>query len=419
MTDRRRFLRTAASGAAVAALTPLAAAETVCPEAAAEVARPEAAAAPALRSAVRDVMERVEITAVRTIRLEFPTPTPRTWNAVKSSGGGRPRTTILEVETDAGVTGAVIPKGPRDLVERYAEKARGQNLLHTEAVWEHLYRDERKPVAAGLDLHAIGSVDLAVWDVVGKVMGLPVHRILGTHKTRLPVYAAGGYYAEDKGIPELVDEMVGYAEEGFTVVKMKVGWLDAPEDAARVRAVCEAVGPGVRVMVDANNGYRSAFEAIRFGRMVEDLDLFWFEEPVAPDDLRGNAEVREALDVPVCAGENTYTRWGARDLVDAHACDWLNLDTIKAGGISEMRKIAALASAYHMPISPHGFAHMNANVVASLANAPIMETYPAKARDFNPALELMPVTDGTVAAPEEPGVGMTVDPSLVERYRIS
>ena len=135
---------------------------------------------------------------------------------------------------------------------------------------------------------------------------------------------------------------------------MKVAGLPAREDAKRVRAVVEALGTDVRVMVDANNGYASAYEAIRFGRMVEDLDLYWFEEPVAPDDWRGNAEVREALDIPIVAGENEYTRWGARDLVENHCCDILNLDTIKAGGITEYRKISALASAYHIPVAPHG-----------------------------------------------------------------
>lgn len=165
------------------------------------------------------------------------------------------------------------------------------------------------------------------------------------------------------------------------------------------------------------NGYKTAYEAIRYRKLV-DLGLFWFEEPVASDDWRGNAECREELDIPVMAGENEFTRWGAHDLVENHACDIVNTDTIKGGGLTEMRKIGALCSAFHMPIAPHGNAHMNIHAVASISNAIILETYPAKARDFNPALPAFPVKDGMVDALTEPGVGMEPDSELVKKYRI-
>ncbi|MEO0333495.1 MAG: mandelate racemase/muconate lactonizing enzyme family protein, partial [Bacteroidota bacterium] len=300
----------------------------------------------------------------------------------------------------------------------FIKKIKGLNLMNTEQVWHHMFFHNRKPVAKGKEIHAIGSVDLCVWDVVGKALGLPVHKVLGTFREQIPVYAAGGYYAEGKGIPKLVEEMEGYVTEGYKVVKMKVGYLDAKADAERTRAVVEALGDSARVMVDANNGYTSAYEAIRYGRMVEDLDLYWFEEPVAPDDWRGNAEVREALDIPVVAGENEYTRWGARDLVKNHSCDIINIDTIKGGGLTEMRKIAALCSAYHVPVAPHGFAHMNVHAVASIPNALILETYPAKARDFNPALTAFPIKNGHITTPSEPGLGMDPDATLLKKYKV-
>ena len=367
---------------------------------------------------VREVLESIKMTDINTYTLEFPKATPLTWNAIKKSGGKKPRVTFLEIHTDAGITGVSIPKGPLDLVKKFVKKIKDLNLLHTEKVWDHMYSYDRKPVAKGLELHAIGSVDLAIWDIVGKALNLPVHRVLGTFREKIPAYAAGGYYAKNKGIKELVEEMESYANEGYQVVKMKVGWLEPKEDASRVRAVCEQLGDDVRVMVDANNGYKSAYEAIRFGRMVEDLDLFWFEEPVAPDDWRGNAEVRDELDIPIVAGENEYTRWGARDLIENHSCDILNLDTIKAGGITEYRKIAALASAYHVPVAPHGYAHMNIHLLAATANALILETYPNKARDFNPALPAFPVLDGKVNAPDRPGLGMEVDQKMIAKFRV-
>jgi L-alanine-DL-glutamate epimerase-like enolase superfamily enzyme len=146
--------------------------------------------------------------------------------------------------------------------------------------------------------------------------------------------------------------------------------------------------------------------------------LFWFEEPVAPDDWRGNAECREELNIPIVAGENEFTRWGARDLVENHACDIVNIDTIKGGGLTEMKKIAALCSAFHIPVAPHGNAHMNIHAVASISNALILETYPAKARDFNPALPAFPVKNGMVDAPTEIGLGMEPDPALLKKYRV-
>lgn len=370
------------------------------------------------QSNVHALKRDIKITDIKCYSLEFDRITPLTWNAIKKSGGKRAKVDFLEIHTDAGIKGVSMTKGPRSLIEKFAKKIRGVNLLQVEKVWHHMYYYDRKPVAKGTELHAIGSVDLAVWDIVGKALGLPVHAVLGTFQTEITAYAAGGYYAENKGIKELVEEMESYAREGYQYVKMKVGGLPAREDADRVHEVCHALGKDVRVMVDANNGYGSAYEAIRFGRMVEDLDLYWFEEPVAPDDWRGNAEVRDELDIPIVAGENEYTRWGARDLIENHCCDILNLDTIKSGGITEYRKIAALASAFHVPVAPHGYAHMNIHLVASLDNAIILETYPLKARDFNPALPAFPIKNGKVTAPSAPGLGMEVEESILKKYKM-
>ncbi|MEL7162046.1 MAG: mandelate racemase/muconate lactonizing enzyme family protein, partial [Bacteroidota bacterium] len=359
MQKRRQFLRHLSLGTAAVASAALPAGRL-------------GAVAPTHRAATSNALESIKVVDHEFVRLRFPQETPLTWNAIKKSGGKRPSTTFLKLKTDAGIDGICIPKGNTTDIEKFTKKIRGLNLFHTEQVWDHMYHHDRKPVAKGKEIHAIGSVDLAVWDIVGKALGMPVHKVMGTFRTRIPVYAAGGYYAENKGIPELVAEMEGYAKEGYRLVKMKVGWLDARGDAERVRAVVKALGNDVRVMVDANNGYKSAYEAIRFGRMVEDLDLYWFEEPVAPDDWRGNAEVRDELDIPIVAGENEYTRWGARDLVENHSCDIINMDTIKSGGLTEMRKVAALASAYHIPVAPHGYAHMNIHAVAAISNATVL-----------------------------------------------
>ncbi|WP_422106277.1 mandelate racemase/muconate lactonizing enzyme family protein [Winogradskyella sp.] len=373
---------------------------------------------PKLQSSVKDALQYINIKDIEIIKLKGDKKTPKTWNAIKTSGGKEPTATYLKITTDQGITGYTMTKGNKDDIVKYAKKIKGLNLLHTEKVWHHMFFHNRKPVAKGKEIHAIGSVDLCVWDIVGKALGLPVHTVLGTHKEQVLAYAAGGYYAEGKTASDLAKEMESYVKEGFKYVKIKVGFLDAREDAERIRTVAKAIGTDARIMVDANNGYKTAADAIRFGRMVEDLDLYWFEEPVAPDDWRGNAEVREALDIPIVAGENEYTRWGARDLVENHSCDIVNIDTIKGGGLTEMKKIAALCSAYHVGIAPHGYAHMNIHAVASIPNAMILETYPAKSRDFNPFLEPFPVKNGYVDVPTQPGLGMDIAPEILKKYRV-
>jgi L-alanine-DL-glutamate epimerase-like enolase superfamily enzyme len=361
----------------------------------------------------------MKITDIKFLHMRFPGAMPRKRNATIASGGGVPGMTLLEVYTDAGIVGRSIPATSEELVRsQLLPRILGMNPFHVEAIWDRMYRFNRKPVAKGLYISAMGSVDLAIWDLMGKALNLPVCELLGVFSETIRVYAAGGYYEEGKGIKELVSEMEGYVGEGFQAVKMKVGGEAMGTDLERVRAVREAIGPKVDLMIDANNKW-SAYDAIRFGRMVEKFNPFWFEEPVEADDFAGCAEVKRALDTPIAAGENEFTRWGARDLIQAQAVDILQCDTVLAGGITEMRKIAALASAYHIPMSPHGNPHMAVHLLASLPNAIIMETYPAVESRFNPALPLFPVKNGCIEVPRKPGLGIDPDPELVRKYRVN
>jgi L-alanine-DL-glutamate epimerase-like enolase superfamily enzyme len=212
--------------------------------------------------------------------------------------------------------------------------------------------------------------------------------------------------------------MEGYVREGFRAVKMKVGGESFAVDVERVRAVREALGPEIDILIDANNKWK-AYEAIRFGRAVEKYNIYWFEEPVEPDDFAGSAEVKQALDIPIVAGENEFTRWGCRELIQAGSADILNLDTVIAGGITEYRKIAAMASAYHIPVAPHGNPFMAVHLLASTPNTLIMETYPEVESRYNLALPLFPVKDGYITAPEKPGLGIDPDPEVVKKYGVS
>jgi L-alanine-DL-glutamate epimerase-like enolase superfamily enzyme len=352
------------------------------------------------------------------LRLRYPGRTPRKRNGTIESGGGAPGMSQLEIHTDAGIIGRSIPSGGNEIITgQLLPRIAGMNPFHIEAIWDRMYRFNRKPVAKGPYIAAMGSVDIALWDIIGKALSMPVCEVLGVFSGKIRVYAAGGYYEEGKGIRELVKEMEGYVAEGFRAVKMKVGGEPMDVDAGRVRAVREAIGPQIDLMIDANNRW-TAYDAIRFGHLVEKYNPYWFEEPVEADDFAGSAQVRRALSIPIASGENEFTRWGARDLIQAGGVDILQCDTVLAGGISEGRKIAGLASAFHIPVSPHGNPHMAVHLLASLPNALIMETYPAVESRHNLALPLFPVKDGYIEVPRKPGLGIDPDPEMVKKYRV-
>jgi len=360
----------------------------------------------------------IRITGVNFVRLRFPGTRPRKRNSIIWSGGGSPGMTYLEIQTDQGIVGRSVPTGNRSIIEDYLlERIKGENPFYIERIWDRMYRHQRKPVAKGDYIRAMGGVDIAIWDIIGKALDLPVYKVLGAFNEKIRVYAAGGYYRDDKTTADLVKEVEEYVDEGFRAVKMKVGGVSMREDEERVRAVREALGSEIDLLLDANNKW-NAYDAIRFGRRIEKYDPYWFEEPVEPDDFAGCAEVKQALDVPVVAGENEFTRWGARDLIEHRSCDILNIDTVIGGGITEYRKIAGLASAHHIPVAPHGSPFMAVHLLASTPNALIMETYPGVESRFNPVMPMFPVKDGYITVPEKPGLGIDPDPELVKKYRV-
>lgn len=330
---------------------------------------------------------------------------------------------FCRLRTDEGAEGVGWVHGSRIVYEALRQLEPyvvGRDPFRYEAIWAGMYLPKvfgRK----GLTTRAISCVDIALWDLMGRVTGQPVWKLLGGHADRVPAYVAGGYYVEGKGLDDLAAEMAGYVQAGARAVKMKVGGLPIKQDAERVRVVREAVGPDVRLLVDANNAYR-AYEAIQFARAVEPYDVYWLEEPVAPDDLQGSARVRQAGIVPVAAGENEYTRWGFRDLALAGACDIWNADAQVLGGITEWRKVASLAQAFEIPIAPHGDQEIHVHLVASAPNGLIVEYYDRSTNPLREALfgeTALRLQDGCVSPPDRPGLGVHVDFKAIERYRVA
>jgi D-arabinonate dehydratase len=340
------------------------------------------------------------------------------WNSIiKTTRSGRAR---IAIHTDDGVTGLAPCPGSASMratiLGPIKTKLVGEDPLRIGYLWDKMYMGgRRKPVAKGDYIHAMSAVDNALWDLKGKALEQPVWRLIGGVQDRVWAYAAGGYYAEDKGLDELAAELSSYVGDGFQAVKMKVGWpgVTLKEDAERVRVARQAIGPDVELMIDANNAW-DANTAIRFGRMVEQYAPYWFEEPVHADDFAGGAKVAQALDMPVATGENEFTRWGFRDLITAGAVEVVQADPNICGGISEWLKIAALASAYHLPMAPHGNPNVGSCCVAAVENGLITENYPTSHK--NVIMGAVDFRDGYIYLSEEPGLGIEWDEDAITKY---
>lgn len=351
---------------------------------------------------------------------------------------------IVRVETESGIVGWGEGKNAAGSAGTYGALVslindevgpaiRGRDARDINGIWEMLYNGVRHQKAAasghvmpalarrGLTIAAISAVDIALWDILGKSLGVPVWQLLGGRKSqRMPAYASGGWApAETIGA-----QLQSYIDKGgFTAVKMRVGSMDgAPHvSAARVAAARAALGPGVSIMVDAHGTYTVA-DAKRFAHMVRDCDLAWFEEPVTADDRQGIAEVRAACGIPIAVGESEATRFDFRDLAVARAADVFQPDLGFCGGISEAMKIGALASAFNIRLSPHLWAgapafYAGLHVCAASPASFILEySLGANPMLHDLVVEKLDVADGTIAIPDTPGLGITIDEDFLRAY---
>ena len=351
---------------------------------------------------------------------------------------------ILRIETDDGLVGwgegknAAGSTGSYGALVHMLNHEVGPQLIGCDpadigVIWEMLYNGVRHDSAAqnghampqlarrGISIAAISAVDIALWDILGKSLNVPVWQLLGGRKLeRMPVYASGGWAPADT----IGEQLKSYIDKGgFKAVKMRVGAMDgAPHvSAARVKAAREAIGPDIELAVDAHGTYTVA-GARRFIQMVWDCDLAWFEEPVIADDKPGIAEVRAAGNVPVSTGESEATRYAFRDLAVLKAADIFQPDPAFCGGISEAMKIGAIASAFNLRLAPHLWAgapcffaglHICA---ASPAAFTVEYSLGANPMIHDLAEERIEVSDGLIAIPEKPGLGFTVSEKFLEAH---
>src|SRR5579871_3354465 len=386
----------------------------------------------------------MKIKDIRTVALSYPCDPP-----YGSAGGMQARrgALLVEIETDGGVTGigeaglgggataAVIERDLKPLLL-------GEDPLLIEGLWQKMFARTRQYGRRGVVMHAISGIDIALWDLAGKVARLPVYRLLGASRDRVEAYASGGFYSEGKDIDALAGEAEGYRARGFRGMKMKIGRnpstgsplrhlvahadvcvVEPEEDIARVAAVRRALGPKAKLMADVNCAWSPAF-AIEMGRALEPYNLYWIEEPVATDDIDGSARVAGALATPIAGYETEIGLYGFRELISRGAVDIVQPDLAWSGGFSECRRIAALAQAHHRMVAPHAFAGAvllaaSLHFAAATPNALLLE-FDQNPNGLREELLKEPLgidAQGMIALPQRPGLGIELDPGAVERYR--
>ena len=381
----------------------------------------------------------MKITQVRVVAMSDPVPKERQHRTdlgtkVKSDSA------IIFVDTDEGLSGIGAALGPPAVLQAIVEhvlgpEVVGEDPMFSELIYEKLYNGSRvQPSLAagwqqpepsrrrGILMEAIAGIDIAVWNVKAQALGVPVYKALGAVRDKIRAYASGGWAAGD----EAEAEMSGYAAKGFSAVKMRVVGGDGfsiDNTVRRVKAARRGIGPDVELMIDAH-GSLDASTAIRLAKEVEPYDIAWFEEPVSPDDHHGQGLVRQATTIPIASGEREFTRYDFLDLMQQNALDIAQPDVARAGGFTEIRRIAALTSAQQIRLAPHAWGSgvlfaASIHVAMAAANCHILEVsqgYMPMIWDlFEESFDIRP--DGMVYAPERPGLGFTIRPEAMQRFK--
>ncbi len=352
--------------------------------------------------------------------------------------------TLVVVTTESGLQGfgeakaAVGSSGVCASIVTCVEKELkpllvGKDARHISRIWEHIYNGTRDHYALsrgrkfpilgrrGLTISAMSGVDTALWDLKGKALGVPVVELLGgSCRDTMEAYASGGWAGADK----IGEQLNSYIEKGFKGVKMRVGIMDdtVGESVKRVRAAREAIGDHIKLMADAHGTF-SVPEAKQFCRGVEDCNLYWFEEPISPDNRHGTAEVRASTAIPIAAGESEYTAFDVRDLIEVRALDVVQPDSAIIGGITESMRVAQLAHTYQLELAPHcwgsAFSFMAGVNVAFASPAAVVIEFSLGGNPmmYDLVKEKITVENGMLSAPTAPGLGLTPNWDFVHEFK--
>lgn len=344
------------------------------------------------------------------------------------------RICVVKITTECGLCGWGEGYGPADVLETGVKLLTplvlGKNPLAQETIWFDMYRKTLDFARRGILAASISAIDVALWDIKGKALNLPVSVLMGgQHRNRVVPYATGLYFSESAKLAEdFAEEAKMYVEQGFKAIKMKVG-LSIEKDYQLVKAVREAIGDKAKLMVDANHAY-SLREAKELSRLIEPFNIGWFEEPISPEFYKQYCELRASTTIPIAGGECEYLRYGFHHLLRAGCVDFLQVDICGAGGLTEAKRIATLASTYGVEMIPHvwgtGIAfHAALHFIANLE--------PVPGRLFNPDFYIeydrtengiretltypgISMKNGYIDIPQWPGLGIEVNEDALIQF---
>lgn len=351
------------------------------------------------------------------------------------------RTTLVRIETEEGISGVgecmvrLAATATRDIVRDLAPMLIGRDVLNREAIWELLYGTMmNRGHTRGFYTEAISGIDIALWDCAAKTLDVPLYTLLGgRHHEKLKAYASSLRFRE---MDVVIAQALDFKTRGYTSMKIKIGRnLARPElDIAFVKAIREAVGDEIQLMVDANCAYgEDVATALRVGRALQGMNIYWFEEPLSPDNIEGNAQLAAALDIRIALGEADFMAYGAREFLARKAADIFQPNISRTGGITEARRIAALCQAYHIPYAPHTGSCSAVCLAAtlqfavSLPNFLIFESMQSDWSKTQPNplrhdLLKEPAEifkDGYMVIQDKPGIGAELNEDVVDKWRVA
>lgn len=343
---------------------------------------------------------------------------------------------LVEVVCDDGTVGWGECLGPARLnaavVRQYGEALRGADPLETEKCWLMLYHLLRDHGQRGLTMTALSGIDIALWDIKGQHFQTSIATLLGGRfREQVAAYATGSFRLDGMDrVQSVADEVAGYAREGFRAVKIKIGF-DVEEDLRVIAAAREAIGPDVRLMIDANHGY-DALEAIELGQRAATYQVDWFEEPVVPEQLAAYRAVHQGQPIPVASGENWHGREAMSGPLSEAVVDILQPDVCAVGGLTEMRKVVDLAHHHGVRVMPHVWGTTVA-IAASLQCLAALPPYPPRRTPREPMMEFdrtvnpfrqavvktpLEHQQGMMTIPSGPGLGIEINPDALDQYLV-
>jgi L-alanine-DL-glutamate epimerase-like enolase superfamily enzyme len=323
---------------------------------------------------------------------------------------------LVTIQSSEGVTGEslvftindVRARVLAEMVESLKPLVIGSDPAFTTAFWTNAWKSINFIGHKGVSIMGISAIDIALWDLSAKSAGLPLHRMLGGAKERIPAYHSGGLWLS-QSTAELVDEAGALVAEGFKAIKMRLGAPTAKEDWARAKEIRSAIGPTIKLMADANQSLDEN-EAIKRGRLLEEFDLSWYEEPIPAWDLEGLARVKAAIAVPVASGETEYARYGFRQMLQLRCADIMMPDLQRVGGVTEFMRVGKMCEAFDVAVSSHLFSEMSIQLLGALSNVAFLEYMPWFKDLYQEAIAF---ENGEALVPSRPGLGFTFNQDYI------